>query len=94
MKRERRSGEIQRREGEENDKVEKKEDNANVRERKIGVGALPSLLLLPLHNNEEEEEDDKNVRGGGLGLDQVRDETIDDMQAMVAPKLVDSRPRG
>jgi hypothetical protein len=43
LKRERRSGEIERRERGENDKVEKEEDNTNTGERKIRVGALPLL---------------------------------------------------
>jgi hypothetical protein len=52
------------------------------------------LLLLPLRNNEEEEEGDNNVRGGELGSDQARNETIDNMQAMVSSELVNSRLRG
>jgi hypothetical protein len=47
LKRERRSGEIERRERGENNNVEKEKDNANAGERKIGVGALPSLLSCP-----------------------------------------------
>jgi hypothetical protein len=40
------------------------EDNTNARKRKIEVGALPSLSLLPSRNNKEEEEGGNNVRGG------------------------------
>ncbi len=78
LKRERRSKEILRRERGENNKVEKEEDNANAREKKNGVGALPSSSSLISRNNKEEADNDDNARGGELGSDQARDETIDD----------------